>query len=231
MQWIFTPPKPIGLAIHGVDAQFPVQRIFCVGRNYVEHAQEMGHSGREDPFFFCKPPQAIVVVDDSGNSCMPYPSQTSDLHHEVELVVMLDKGGKDLSIEQATEAIYGYAIGLDMTRRDLQAAAKKQGRPWETGKAFDASALIGPVHPRVKTGELTQGEIALYVNNQLRQQGDLSQLIWNVAESIAYLSRFFTLSAGDVLMTGTPAGVGAVQAGDQMRAVIEGLGQIQVNIR
>lgn len=231
MKWIFTPSEPAGLPVVDQDAQFPVQRIFCVGRNYVEHAQEMGHSGREDPFFFCKPPHALVAVDDSGNSVMPYPSQTDDLHHEVELAVMLDQGGKDLSLEQAVDAIYGYAISLDMTRRDLQAAAKKQGRPWETGKAFDASALIGPVHPKSQTGELTQGQIALYVNDQLRQQGDLSQLIWNVAESIAYLSRFFTLQAGDVLMTGTPAGVGAVQKGDQMRAVIEGLGQIQVTVR
>lgn len=230
MNWVFTPPPAVTLPVIGTHAQFPLQRVFCVGRNYLEHAQEMGHSGREDPFFFCKPAQAVQVVDDSGQSQMVYPSQTSDLHHEVELVVALKKGGHNLSIDQAIEAIYGYAIGLDMTRRDLQAIAKKQGRPWEVGKAFDASALIGPIHPKEKTGLLTKGTITLSVNDQLRQQGDLSQLIWNVAESIADLSRYFTLVPGDVIMTGTPAGVGAVEKGDQLCAEIQGLGQIKVTI-
>lgn len=231
MEWVFTPPAPIALAVAGTSARYPVQRVFCVGRNYVEHAQEMGHSGREDPFFFCKPAQAIVNIDASTRSEMPYPPQTSDLHHEVELVVALAKGGQDLTVEQAAEAIYGYAIGLDMTRRDLQAEAKKLGRPWELGKAFDASALIGPLHPIEQTGLLTQGRIVLDVNGQIRQKGDLSQLIWNVAESIAYLSRYFTLLPGDILMTGTPAGVAAVVSGDTMTATIEGLGLVQVTVK
>lgn len=230
MNWVFTPAPTIALPVIGTDAQFPLQRVFCVGRNYLEHAQEMGHSGREDPFFFCKPAQAVQVVDDTGYSQMPYPSQTKDLHHEVELVVALKKGGQNLSVDQAIESIYGYAIGLDMTRRDLQTQAKKQGRPWEVAKAFDASALIGPIHPKEQTGLLTEGTITLFVNNQLRQQGNLSQLIWNVAESIADLSRYFTLLPGDVLMTGTPAGVGAVEKGDELSAQIEGLGQIKIVI-
>lgn len=230
MNWVFTPPQAVTLPVIDTDAQFPLQRVFCVGRNYLEHAQEMGHSGREDPFFFCKSAQVVKVVDDSGNSQMAYPSQTTDLHHEVELVVALKNGGQKLSIDQAVEAIYGYAIGVDMTRRDLQAQAKKQGRPWEVGKAFDASALIGPIYPKEKTGLLTEGAITLSVNDQIRQQGNLSQLIWNVAESIADLSRYFTLLPGDVLMTGTPAGVGAVQKGDQLCAKIQGLGQIKVTI-
>lgn len=230
MNWVFTPPSISYLPVIGTEAKFPLQRVFCVGRNYIEHAQEMGHTGREDPFFFCKSAQVVQIVDDSGQSQMPYPSQTTELHHEVELVVALKKGGKNLSIEQAIEAIYGYAIGLDMTQRDLQAIAKKQGRPWETAKAFDASALIGPLHAKEQTGLLNQGAITLAVNDQVRQQGDLSQLIWNVAESIAFLSRYFTLVPGDVLMTGTPAGVGAVKSGDQLSAKIEGLGEIKVLI-
>lgn len=231
MNWVFTPVEMTALPVQAEEAKFPLQRVYCVGRNYVEHAQEMGHSGRDDPFFFSKPAQVVLKIDDSGQSVMPYPTQTQDMHHEVELVVALKKGGKDLTVEQALECIYGYAIGIDMTRRDLQAEAKKQGRPWETSKAFDCAALIGPIHKIEQTGVLTQGEIALYVNDQVRQKGDLSQLIWNVAESIAFLSRYFTLLPGDVLMTGTPAGVGPVQPGDHLKATISGLGQVQVTVR
>lgn len=231
MDWVFTPATTPFLHVAQSQARYPVQRIFCVGRNYVEHAQEMGHTGREDPFFFCKPAQAILNVDQGTQHVMPYPSETADLHHEVELVVALAKGGKNLTIEQAIESIYGYAIGLDMTRRDLQAEAKKLGRPWELGKAFDASAVIGPLHPISETGVIDKGRIALEVNGQTRQVGDISQLIWNVAESIAYLSRYFALLPGDVLMTGTPAGVGAVVSGDTLLATIDGLGQVQVTIQ
>lgn len=231
MTWVFTPPNPAALVVVGTTALFPVQRVFCVGRNYVEHAKEMGHSGREDPFFFCKPAQAVLSVDDTGNSVMPYPTKTTNLHHEVELVVALAAGGTNLSTEQAAEAIYGYAIGMDMTRRDLQSTAKDLGRPWELGKAFEASALIGPIHCKADTGLLIEGAITLHINDELRQQGDLNQLIWSAAESIAYLSQYFTLLPGDVLMTGTPAGVGAVQPGDHMRAHIAGLGQIQMTVK
>lgn len=230
MSWVFTPPPAIGLTVVGSQARFPLQRVFCVGRNYAEHAQEMGHSGREDPFFFCKSAQVVVAADESAAVQIPYPAQTVDLHHEVELVVALGQGGVNLSTEQAFAAIYGYAIGLDMTRRDLQAKLKEQGRSWEISKAFDASAVIGPVYPISQTGALDTGAIHLTVNDELRQQGDFSQLIWSVAESIAYLSHYFTLLPGDVLMTGTPAGVGAVQVGDVMIATIEGLGQLEVTV-
>lgn len=229
MSWVFTPSPVAGLTVQNTEARFPLQRVFCVGRNYAEHAQEMGHSGREDPFFFCKSAQ-VVAAADADSITIPYPSHTSNLHHEVELVVALEKGGANLTTEQAAEAIYGYAIGLDMTRRDVQDGLKKQGRPWEIAKAFDASAVIGPVHPRSQTGALEQGDIRLEVNGELRQQGDLSQMIWKAAEAIAYLSQYITLLPGDVLMTGTPAGVGAVVAGDVMMASVEGLGQLEVRI-
>ncbi len=228
MNWVFTPPAPSSLPVVGTDACYPVQRVFCVGRNYVEHAKEMGHTGREDPFFFCKAAQSVLPVDNTGNSVMPYPSKTQNLQHEVELVVALQKGGANLSPAEVAQCIYGYAVGLDMTRRDLQSQAKDLGRPWEFGKSFDASALIGPVHP---TSQLLEtGAIRLYVNDQLRQEGDINQLIWPVAEAIAYLSQYVTLLPGDVIMTGTPAGVSAVEAGDVMRAEIEGFESIQVRI-
>ena len=228
MAWVFTPPPASGLTVIGSQARFPLQRVFCVGRNYAEHAQEMGHSGREDPFFFCKSAQVVVAAYESAVAHIPYPAQSTELHHEVELVVALAKGGANLSTAQAFEAIYGYAIGLDMTCRDLQAQLKAQGRPWEISKAFDASAVIGPVYPISQTGALSAGAISLSVQGELRQRGDLSQLIWSVAEAIAYLSRYVTLLPGDVLMTGTPAGVGAVQSGDRMQAQIAGLGQLEV---
>lgn len=231
MSWVITAPQTSSLTVEGTNDRFPLQRVFCVGRNYAEHAQEMGHSGREDPFFFCKSAQVVQEIDNSGTSQMLYPSETNEVHHEVELVVALQGGGQNLTVEQAANAIYGYAIGLDMTRRDLQAVAKKHSRPWEISKAFDASALIGPIHPKAETGLLTRGSISLDVNAELRQQGDLSQLIWNAAEAIAYLSRYFTLLPGDVLMTGTPAGVGAVERGDHLVARIEGLGEVQLFIK
>jgi fumarylpyruvate hydrolase len=230
MEYVIPAQAIAAIAVAGSQAQFPVRRVYCVGRNYAAHAKEMGFSGREDPFFFSKPADALLNVADGQTGSMPYPSKTSDLHHEVELVVALSKGGRDLSVEDAAECVWGYAIGLDMTRRDLQGAAKKQGRPWEVGKAFDHSAPIGPLHPRDKVGTLTAGEISLSVNGTPKQTGDLSDLIWSIPESIAYLSGLFELKAGDVIFTGTPEGVGPVVAGDTMVGAIAGLGQLRVKL-
>ncbi|MFA5664970.1 fumarylacetoacetate hydrolase family protein [Castellaniella sp.] len=218
------------LAIAGSTARFPVRRIYCVGRNYADHAREMGASGRELPFFFAKPADAAFSVPEATRGALPYPPGTQDLHHEVELVVALAAGGRDLSIEQAAAAVWGYAIGLDMTRRDLQAAAKKAGRPWETAKAFDYSAPMGPLHPVARVGALSSGVIELRVNDQLRQSGDLADMIWPVPEAIAYLSTLFELQPGDLLFTGTPAGVGAVQVGDRLEARIAGLGVLILQV-
>ncbi|AEC19878.1 hypothetical protein PT7_1338 [Pusillimonas sp. T7-7] len=225
------PALPVAaLSVAGSNAVFPVRRVYCVGRNYAEHAKEMGFTGREDPFFFCKPADALLNVADGQAGNMPYPPKTSNLHYEIELVVALDKGGRDLTVEQAAQCVWGYAIGLDMTRRDLQGVAKKQGRPWEVGKAFDLSAPIGPLHPRDKTGPLDSGAISLSVNGESKQSSDLSQMIWNIAESISYLSGLFELKAGDIIFTGTPEGVGPVVAGDTMVGAIAGLGELHVNV-
>ena len=223
-------PEPATVAVQGSSARFPVRRIYCVGRNYAEHAREMGDTGREPPFFFSKPADAVLSVAAGGEGVLPYPPQTQDLHHEVELVVALGAGGRDLSPEQAAASIWGYAIGLDMTRRDLQGAAKKAGRPWETGKAFDHSAPIGPLHPAADVRSMANGSITLTVNGQPRQSGDLSDMIWSVPEAIAYLSTLFELQAGDLIYTGTPAGVGAVVAGDVLEGAIDGLGTLRVRI-
>ncbi|MGB3835917.1 fumarylacetoacetate hydrolase family protein [Castellaniella sp.] len=223
-------PEPVTLAVQGSSARFPVRRIYCVGRNYADHAREMGATGRELPFFFGKPADAVLNVAEGTEGQMPYPPQTHNLHHEVELVAALGAGGHNLSPEQAARAVWGYAIGLDMTRRDLQAEAKKQGRPWETAKGFDHSAPIGPVHPVAATGDLTKGHIGLTINGAQRQTGDLSDMIWSVPEAIAYLSTLFELRAGDLIFTGTPAGVGAVVSGDQLEAQIQGLGTLRVTI-
>lgn len=230
MDTVIPVPEQLALKVANSAAVFPVRRIYCVGRNYAEHAKEMGFTGREDPFFFCKPADALLQVADGETGLMPYPQQTSNLHHEVELVVALNAGGRNLTPEQAKACIWGYAIGLDMTRRDLQGEAKKQGRPWEVGKAFDNSAPIGPLHALSETGVLESGSISLSVNGQARQQGNLSDLIWSVAESLAYLSNLFELKAGDLLFTGTPEGVGAVVEGDLMTAAIDGLGELNVKM-
>lgn len=230
MNTVIPPLETAALAVVSTDAVFPVRRVYCVGRNYAEHAREMGDTGREDPFFFAKPADAIMNVADGQTGVMPYPSRTQNLHHEVELVVALGQGGRDLTPEQAAACIWGYAIGLDMTRRDLQGEAKKAGRPWETGKGFDHAAPIGPLHPATRTGVLSSGSISLSVNAAPRQQGDLSDMIWSVPEALAYLSTLFELKAGDLVFTGTPAGVGAVKSGDLMSASIVGLGTLQVRI-
>ena len=203
---------------------FPVRRIFCVGRNYAEHAREMGHDpDREAPFFFSKPADCLVI----GSADMPYPSMTGDLHHEMELVVALKSGGPDISEGDAMSHVWGYAAGLDMTRRDLQAEAKKQGRPWDMGKGFDHSAPIGEMVPAAGF-DPSRGKIELRVNGGVRQNSDLSKLIWSVPETIAYLSKLVRLAAGDLIFTGTPEGVAAVQRGDLLEGTIEGLPPLRV---
>ncbi len=230
MSYVFAPPAPVAVPVAG-GGSFPVHRIYCVGRNYVEHAQEMGFSGREPPFFFMKPADAVVPVAAGETGAIDYPSLTANLHHEVELVVALGLGGRNIKAADAAAHIWGYAIGLDMTRRDLQGEMKKQGRPWCIGKAFDQSAPIGPIVPKSQTGELTQGPITLSVNGQPRQSGDLKDLIWNVAETIEHLSAAWTLAPGDLIFSGTPAGVGAVVRGDVMEARIAGLPDLRVAVR
>lgn len=223
-------PSPIAAVPVATGGEFPVHRIYCVGRNYAEHAQEMGFTGREPPFFFLKPADAVLPVADGAVGEMHYPPLTKNLHHEVELVVAIGTGGRDIAAADAARHIWGYAIGLDMTRRDLQNEMKKQGRPWSIGKGFDESAPIGPLQPIAATGELTRGAVTLAVNGAVRQKGDLAELIWNVAETIAELSRGWTLKAGDLIFTGTPAGVGAVVSGDLMEATVEGLGTLRVKV-
>ena len=230
MNTVIPMPAPPTVRVAG-GGVFPVRRIYCVGRNYVEHAQEMGFSGREPPFFFMKPADAAVPVAEGETGVIDYPSLTQNLHHEIELVVAIGKGGRNIAAADAFKHIYGYAVGLDMTRRDLQGEAKKQGRPWCIGKGFDQSAPIGPIHPASATGELSRGAITLAVNSTQRQSGDLSQLIWNVAETIEHLSAAWALAPGDLIFTGTPAGVAAVVAGDVMEGAIAGLGTLRVAVR
>lgn len=229
MQYVF-PPQVQVIPVVGSDQLFPARRIYCVGRNYVEHAIEMGHTGREAPFFFMKPTDALLVVADGQVGEMPYPSMTNDLHHEMEMVVAIGKGGKDIAVADAPQHIWGYALGLDMTRRDLQGEAKKQGRPWDLGKAFDASAPIGPLHRVQDTGLITQGTISLTVNGEHRQKSDVKKLIWSVDEMIAHLSKYFELQPGDLIFSGTPEGVAAVKKGDLLVGAVDGLGELKVRI-
>lgn len=230
MEYVFPLVPPIAAVVADRSAFFPVHRVYCVGRNYADHAKEMGCTGREEPFFFCKPADAIVAVSNDETAIVPYPSKTSNLHHEVELVVALGKGGNNISVERASECIWGYAVGLDMTRRDLQGEAKKLGRPWEVSKAFDYSAPLGPIYPRSMVSTLDEGAIWLEVNGVRRQSGDLSQMIWTIQETISYLSGLFALYPGDLIFTGTPQGVGAVVKGDVITAGIAKLGQLRVQI-
>lgn len=228
-QTVIPAPAVVTVPVAG-GGLFPVHRIYCVGRNYAEHAQEMGHSGREAPFFFMKPADAVLPVATGQCGRMAMPTLTQDLHHEVELVAALGRGGRDIAVEQALDHVWGWAVGLDMTRRDLQAEAKRQGRPWCIAKGFEQSAPIGELHPRARVGDLGQGAITLDVDGQPRQRGDLAQMIWSVAETIAALSRAWTLQPGDLIMTGTPAGVGAVRVGQRMQAAIAGLGTLEVEV-
>ncbi len=217
--------EPVLLAVADSDAAFPVLRVFCVGRNYADHAVEMGHDPeREPPFFFMKP--AVAVVPNGGR--LPFPSATDDLHHEVELVVAMGRGGTDIDVSTALDHVFGYAIGFDMTRRDLQAQAKELGRPWDMAKGFDQSAPIGAVRAASAIGHVSAGAIGLRVNGEVRQQGDLAQQIWKVPETIAQLSTLVELRPGDLVMTGTPAGVGRVLPGDVLEGWIEGVGELRV---
>jgi fumarylpyruvate hydrolase len=221
--YVFAPPATVSVGVVGESARYPVRRIYCVGRNYAEHAREMGHDpDRELPFFFQKNPDNLVL----NNQDFPYPTMTSNLHHEIELVVAMGQGGRDISAANALAHVYGYALGIDLTRRDLQNEAKKTGRPWEIGKAFEHSAPMTDITPAAKSGHLSKGAIWLKVNGEVRQQSDLTQLIWNIPEIIAHLSAIFELRAGDLIMTGTPAGVAAVKPGDVMEGYCEGVGTI-----
>ncbi|HSM22045.1 MAG TPA: fumarylacetoacetate hydrolase family protein [Rubrivivax sp.] len=230
MSLVFAPPAAVTLPCAG-GGDFPVRRVYCVGRNYAEHAVEMGHSGREPPFFFMKPADALVSVAEGETGVIDYPTLTANLHHEIELVVAIGRGGSGIRAAGAAAHIWGYAVGLDMTRRDLQNEMKKQGRPWEIGKAFEQSAPIGPIVPMAQCGELLRGAITVAVNGAPRQKGDLADLIWSVNETIEQLSAAWTLQPGDLIFTGTPAGVGAVVRGDLMEGAIAGLGTLKVTVR
>jgi len=219
------PPQPV-IMVTGSDKFFPVRRIWCVGRNYVEHIREMGQDERAPPFYFAKPADAVVP----DGATVPYPPLTKDLHHEVELVVALKSGGRNIKLEKALETIYGYGVGIDLTRRDLQIASRDLKRPWEVGKAFDASAPCGPLKPASEIGHPKKGRIVLKANGQIRQDGDLDQMIWNVPEVIANLSEQVELAAGDIIMTGTPAGVAATVPGDKLECEIEGVGKLTITI-
>ncbi|PNK59823.1 fumarylacetoacetate hydrolase family protein [Psychrobacter sp. FDAARGOS_221] len=234
MSYVFEPAKPAALDVKGTEDKFAVRRVYCVGRNYAAHAREMGSDpDREPPFFFCKQADAdsVVAVAANGEVDLPYPSLTQNYHYEVELIVAIGKDGKNVSIEAANDLIYGYAVGLDMTRRDLQATMREQGRPWEIGKAFDYSAPVGEVTPITDSGEINSGNIKLTVNGETRQLSDINHLTWKVAEIISRLSELFELKAGDLIMTGTPEGVGPVVAGDTMVATIDGLSSITIHIK
>ncbi len=220
------PPPPVVLPITGSDAVFPVRRVYCVGRNYADHAIEMGHDpDAEPPFFFQKNPDNLVTT-----GRFPYPAASQDVHHEIELVIALKSGGRNIPAEAAFDHIFGYAVGLDMTRRDLQSVAKKAGRPWEVGKAFERSAPVSPITPIGDAGRMEAGAIRLTVNGTARQDGDLNQMIWKIPEIVATLSGLFTLAPGDLVFTGTPAGVGAVASGDRLVGEVDGLEKLDVTV-
>ncbi len=230
MSYVFNPAPVVSVPVFGSTQRFPVHRIYCVGRNYEEHAKEMGFSGREAPFFFMKPADALVVVNPGETASMPYPTLTKNLHHEIELVVALGKGGRNIAAADAHKHIFGYAVGLDMTRRDLQNEMKKLGRPWSISKGFDHSAPIGAITPAADAPDIASAEISLQVNAQQRQRSQISKLIWNISEVIEHLSAAWELQSGDLIYTGTPEGVGAVVSGDSMSAGITGLQSITVTV-
>ncbi|MDO5102074.1 MAG: fumarylacetoacetate hydrolase family protein [Lautropia sp.] len=230
MSYVFPPAAPISLAITGTDQRLPVNRVFCVGQNYAKHAQEMGSSGREAPFFFMKPARSVVPVTEGERAAVPYPTGTQSLHHEVELVVVIGQAGHQVSAADAPSLVYGHAVGLDLTRRDLQAALKEKGRPWEVAKAFEASAPIGPVTPLAQTGWLSNAPIRLSVNDQCRQNGSIDDMIWPVADIIAQLSQHWHLQPGDLIFTGTPEGVGAVVRDDVLQAEVGGLTTLNIRL-
>ncbi|WP_282610466.1 fumarylacetoacetate hydrolase family protein [Pelagibius sp. Alg239-R121] len=227
MKYVFSPPKQTTIPVRGSDEVFPVHRIYCVGRNYAAHAIEMGHDpDREPPFFFQKNPGNILLEGED----FPYPGKTSDVHHEIELAVALKSGGSDIPVEAALDCVFGYGVSLDMTRRDLQGQMKKLGRPWEIGKAFENSAPCSALIPAGDTGHPDHGAVWLKINDEVRQEGDLNQMIWKIPEMISYLSELFTLQAGDIILTGTPAGVGPVQRGDRLHGHVEGVGDLKITV-
>ena len=229
-EFVFTPPPTVSIPVVGQPARFPVHRIYCVGRNYEDHAKEMGFTGREPPFFFMKPTDALVVVEADQTGTMAYPTLTKNLHHEIELVVAIGVGGKNILAADAHKHVYGYAVGLDMTRRDLQGEMKKQGRPWDIGKGFEQSAPIGPIVPKAQAGDAESAEISLQVNGTDRQRSQVSKLIWNVAETIEHLSAAWELQPGDLIFSGTPEGVAAVVSGDTLVGQVAGLPTLTVKI-
>ena len=225
--YVLTPPATPSVAVIGTEDRFPVRRIFCVGRNYAEHTREMGFDpDREPPFFFGKPPSEIAHDGED----IAYPPETDDLHYEGEMIVAIGQGGTNIAEADALNHVWGYGIGNDLTRRDVQGVAKKMGRPWDWGKGFDKSAVCGPIHPLSSTGHLDKGFVRSWVNGELRQDGDLSQMIWSVPETISFISRSMRLAAGDLILTGTPAGVGKLVPGDEIRVAVEGLGEISNKI-
>jgi fumarylpyruvate hydrolase len=227
MDFIFPPRAQTTLPIRGMDAVFPVNRVYCVGRNYAAHAIEMGHDPDKDPpFFFQKNPDNILL---EGND-FPYPPMTNDVHHEIEMVVALKSGGDKIPVDRALDCVFGYGVSLDMTRRDLQGQMKKLGRPWEIGKAFEHSAPCSELVSAEDIGHPSEGAIWLKINGETRQEGNLNQLIWKIPEMISYLSDLFTLHSGDIILTGTPAGVGPVNTGDKMHGHVDGVGELRVNV-
>jgi fumarylpyruvate hydrolase len=228
--FVVTPPPLVSVPVLGTTQRFPVRRVYCVGRNYEDHAKEMGYTGREPPFFFLKSADNIVVVNQGETGTMAYPSLTKNLHHEIELVVAIGKGGKNIKAADALSHVFGYAVGLDMTRRDLQSDMKKQGRPWEIGKSFEESAPIGPITPAAQAGDVANAALWVQVNGQDRQRSNTNKLIWNVAEFIEYMSAAWELQPGDLIYSGTPEGVAAVVSGDTMVGGVDGLGELRVRV-
>lgn len=232
MSFVFPPPQNAALPVAGTENRFPVRRVFCVGRNYADHAREMGAidqaDGREPPFFFMKPGDAVVSGE--GELSVAYPPLTKNLHHEVEMVVALQAGGANLAVEAAESLIFGYAVGLDLTRRDIQGRAKEKGQPWDMGKGFDQSAVVSVIQPVAVCGHPDHGRIWLSVNGEIRQDGDLSAMMWKVADIIANLSTLVRLEAGDLIYTGTPAGVGPIVPGDVLAAGVDGVGSLRLRI-
>ncbi|WP_153115382.1 fumarylacetoacetate hydrolase family protein [Rhodocyclus tenuis] len=227
MTYLFPPAPQVAIPVVGSDALFPVRRVYCVGRNYAEHAAEMGADRREPPFFFSKPADALVP----GGGEVPYPPATANLQHEVELVVALQRGGADIAAADAADCVFGYAVGIDLTRRDLQTRAKEKNHPWDMGKGFDHSAPVSALRPVALSGHPVAGAIGLQVNGQIRQSGDLVQMTWPVAEVISHLSRLVRLAPGDLIFTGTPAGVSTVVRGDLIECAVAGVGELSITLR
>lgn len=230
MNYVVTPPAIVSVPVVGRPACFPVHRIYCVGRNYMEHAREMGFTGREPPFFFLKPASAAVVVNAGETGTMAYPALSHNLQHEIELVVAIGVGGKNIKAADAHKHIFGYGVGLDMTRRDLQSEMKRQGRPWEIGKAFEQSAPIGPITPAAQAGDVAKAEIWLQVNGKDRQRSNVSKLIWNFGEIIEHLSAAWDLQPGDLIFSGTPEGVASVVTGDVLEGGVTGLQTLRLRV-